>query len=303
MPRFAPHPDRRPAIVTGASSGIGQAVAITLAAAGHPVVLGARRVDTCEVTAANLRGAGAEAIAVRLDLTDAESISAFATAAEAAFGPTEVLVSNAGEVLPTLAHETDPATFATQVQVNLLGAQQLVSHVVPGMVGRGRGDVVFVTSDVVRSPRPRMASYVTAKWGLEGMARAMQMELEGTGVRVGIVRPGPTTSGQGSTWGPDETAQLLEDWTAWGFLRHPGYLRPAEVADTVLAVVATPRGTHVTLIEVQPEAPDNRPPSDAMAAVPDPDGSHLTLIEGGNDPDHVEVGPPDRDDEPEEADA
>ena len=78
MPRFAPHPERRAAVVTGASSGIGQATAVALAAAGHPVVLGARRVDRCEEIAAGIRAAGGEALALPLDLTDTESIAAFA---------------------------------------------------------------------------------------------------------------------------------------------------------------------------------------------------------------------------------
>ena len=75
----------------------------------------------------------------------------------------------------------DPGQFLHQVQVNLVGAHRLVSAIVPGMVTRQRGDVVFISSDVVRTPRPRMGAYVAAKNGIEGMARAMQMELEGTG--------------------------------------------------------------------------------------------------------------------------
>ena len=204
---------------------------------------------------AEIRQASGEAEALSLDLADPGSITGFAEAAEAAFGQIEVLVSNAGEVLPSLAHETDPAVFAAQVQVNLLGAQRLVADLVPGMVDRRRGDVVFVTSDVVREPRPRMASYVTAKWGLEGLARAMQLELEGTGVRASIIRPGPTSTEQGSAWDADSINAVLGDWARWGLMRHPGYLRPQDVAETVFAVLSAPRGTHLALVEIQPEAP------------------------------------------------
>lgn len=258
MPRFEAHPDRRPAAVTGASSGIGAALATLLAEAGHPVVLGARRVERCEELAAKLRADGHEASAVALDLTDPGSVAAFAAGAEAAHGPLEVLVSNAGEVLPRTAIDTDPATFTRQVHVNLLGAQALAHAVVPGMVERGRGDVVFVTSDVVRVPRPRMAAYVTAKAGLEAMARVMQMELEGTGVRAGIVRPGPSSTEQGTTWSEDVIVETVDEWNRWGLIRHDGALRPADVARAVTAMVATPRGTHLTLIEVEPEAPSVR---------------------------------------------
>ncbi|QYG92164.1 SDR family oxidoreductase [Iamia sp. SCSIO 61187] len=255
MPRFDPHPERRPVAVTGASSGIGAAIAQQLAALGHPVVLGARRVERCEDLAATLRADGHEAAAVALDLTDDGSVARFAEEAAAVHGPLEVLVSNAGEVWPQAVHATDPATFTRQVQVNLLGAQALLHAVVPGMVERGRGDVVLVTSDVVRAPRPLMGAYMTAKHGAEGMARAMQMELEGTGVRAGIVRPGPSSTEQGTTWSEGEVVEVVDEWNRWGLIRHDGALRPGDVARAVTAMVTQPRGTHLTLIEVEPEAP------------------------------------------------
>ena len=221
-------------------------------------------------------------MAASLDLTDPASIDAFVDAAEAAYGPVEVLISNAGEVLPTLAHETEPAQFAQQVQVNLLGAQHLISRVVPGMVERGRGDIVIVTSDVVRAPRPRMSSYVAAKWGLEGLARAMQMELEGTGVRVSIVSPGPTTTGQGSTWdGPAVTA-VLDDWAKWGLVRHNGYLRPSDVAAAVVHCANLARGTHRALIEVRPAAPP-APPGGLAAGDPATGGPAWAQVQLGSE--------------------
>lgn len=258
MPRFDPHPERRPAAVTGASSGIGAAIATQLAELGHPVVLGARRVERCEDLAATLRAEGHEATAVALDLTDADSVARFAEGAAEAHGPLEVLVSNAGEVWPQAVHATDPATFTRQVHVNLLGAQALVHAVVPGMVERARGDLVLVTSDVVRMGRPLMGAYMAAKAGLEGMARAMQMELEGTGVRVGIVRPGPSSTEQGTTWSEGQVVEVVDEWNRWGLIRHDGALRPPDVARAVVAMVTQPRGTHLTLIEVEPEAPTAR---------------------------------------------
>jgi NADP-dependent 3-hydroxy acid dehydrogenase YdfG len=258
MPRFGPHPDVRPVAVTGASSGIGAAIATQLAEAGHPVVLGARRVERLEDLASKLRADGHQAAAVALDLTDPSSVETFARRAEDAHGPIEVLVSNAGDVWPQAVHATEPATFTRQVQVNLLGAQGLVHAVVPGMVDRGRGDVVLVTSDVVRVPRPLMGAYMTAKHGLEGMARAMQMELEGTGVRAGIVRPGPSSTEQGTTWSEGDVVEVVDEWSRWGLIRHDGALRPGDVARAVIAMVSQPRGTHLTLIEVEPEAPSVR---------------------------------------------
>ena len=255
MPRFDPHPDRRAAIVTGASSGIGAATAQALAAAGHPVVLGARRVERCEQLASAIRDAGGEALALPLDLTDVASIESFACDAEARLGPIEVLVSNAGDVQPITTVGAEPAEFTRQLQVNLLGAQALAHAVVPHMFERQRGDVVFVTSEVAMTPRTHMAAYVASKAGLEGFARAMAMECEGTGVRVGIVRPGPSSTEQGTTWDEDTINEVVASWSHWGLLRHDGALRPVEMAQAVLAVVSAPRGTRYAVLEVQPEAP------------------------------------------------
>jgi NAD(P)-dependent dehydrogenase (short-subunit alcohol dehydrogenase family) len=108
---------------------------------------------------------------------------------------------------------------------------------------------------VARLPRPRMGAYVAAKNGVEGMAAAMQMELEGTGVRVSILRPGPTMTGMGMTWDPPTVQAVLDDWVRWGLARHPNFLRPSDVAAAVTAIVSVPRGSHLTLVEIQPEAP------------------------------------------------
>jgi NAD(P)-dependent dehydrogenase (short-subunit alcohol dehydrogenase family) len=242
-------------MVTGASSGIGAATAQAFAAAGHPVALGARRVELCEAIASEIRDRGGEAVALRLDLADEGSIKDFAAGAEDALGPIEVLVSNAGE--PVLGRGVDmpAADFAQQVEVNLVGARHLVSLVAPAMVDRHRGDLVFVTSDGTHSPRPGMAAYVTAKYGLEGYARILQVELEGTGVRASIVRPGPTGSEMGSNWDPDALAPLFDEWGKWGLARHDCFLRPAHVASVIASVVAMPRGSHISVVEVQPEAP------------------------------------------------
>jgi NAD(P)-dependent dehydrogenase (short-subunit alcohol dehydrogenase family) len=254
MPRFAPHPSRRPVLVAGASSGIGAATATLLAASGHPVTLGARRVDRCDEVAASIRAGGGEAIACRLDVADSDSVKGFVAAATEAFGDPEIVVSGAGDLDASRIHELDSETFAAQLQVHLVGAHRLVSHVVPGMVARGRGDIVFVSSDVVRVPRTRMGAYVAAKNGIEGMARVMAMELEGTGVRASVVRPGPTMTGMGMSWDAETTGVVLDDWVKWGVARHPYFLRPEDVAAAIATVVHTPRGTHLTLVEVQPEA-------------------------------------------------
>lgn len=255
MARFLPHPERRPTVVTGASSGIGQATARLLASAGHPVVLGARRLERLEETAAQIRGEGGEAHAVALDLADTASVEAFAKAAADAAGPVDVVVAAAGQNVPYSAADPAPDDFDAVVAVNLLGTHRLVAALLPPMIERRHGDLVFVTSEVVRLPRVRAGSYVASKWGLTGYARSLQMELEHTGVRASIVQPGQTVSEMGRDWDPEATTEILEEWIRWGAARHSHFLDPDAVAAVVRTVVDAPPGTHLTLVEVQPEAP------------------------------------------------
>ncbi|QYJ03891.1 SDR family oxidoreductase [Nocardioides panacisoli] len=248
-------PERRPAIVAGASSGIGAATARALAAAGHPVALGARRTDLCEELATAVRAEGGEAVAHRLDVVEEESVAEFVAKATADHGEPEVVVCNAALVRPGVTHEVATERFAHEVDVNLLGAHRLVRALVPGMVERRRGDIVFVSSDVAVRARPFMSAYSASKWGLEGMVHALQMELEGTGVRASIVRPGPTWSEMGTDWDDAAAADVLNEWVRFGLARHPHFLKATAIADAITAVVAAPRGVHLSPVDVNPEAP------------------------------------------------
>ncbi len=243
------------AVVSGASSGIGAATAIALAGKGFPIALGARRVDRCEELAAAVRATGGEAAAYELDVTDEESVAKFAAAVQADLGPVDTVVANAGLNLPGQVHQSTAAQLQAHLEVNLVGAQRLVQAFAPSMVERRTGDLVFVSSDVVDTHRPFTGSYNASKAGLEGLVRTMQRELEGTGVRASLVRPGPTMTEMGYDWPDELTAAVLETWVRWGLARHSGFLPAEAIANAVLTVVTAPRGTHITAIDVQPEAP------------------------------------------------
>ena len=254
MSKFPAHPDRRPAVVTGASVGIGAATARALAVAGFPVALGARRVDKCEEIAAEIRAAGGEAFAQALDVTDDASVVTFHKAATEALGPIEVVVSNAGGMQPGRLWEISTDDYRRELETNVLGTHRLLRSFGAEMVERRRGDFIFVTSDVVPNPRPHLGAYVSAKWAMEGMARVLQMELEGTGVRASIVRPGPTFTEIAFGWEQDATMGVVEAAQKWGLIRHFHTLRPPDIARAITAVVSAPRGTALSIIEVQPEA-------------------------------------------------
>ncbi|WP_067701053.1 SDR family oxidoreductase [Nocardia jejuensis] len=255
MPRFPAHPGRRTVLVAGASSGIGAATAVALAELGHPVALGARRVEICETLAEKIRADGGEAFAYRLDVGDTASVDEFVAAAEAALGSIEIVVSGAGDLEFGRGWEMDPEVFESQVRVHLIGAQRLAHRVLPGMIERRRGDFVVIGSDCADRTRPGVGAYNAAKTGVEAFATQLRMELEGTGVRSSIVRPGQTQTGMGMQADPEVVGPMLEEWVRWGFARHPYFLRASDIASAVVAVVTAPRGAHLVLVEVQPEAP------------------------------------------------
>jgi NADP-dependent 3-hydroxy acid dehydrogenase YdfG len=253
MAGFPEHPARRPAVVTGASVGIGAATAQALAAAGHPVALGARRGGKCEELAAQIRADGGEAFAHQLDVTDAESVRTFYQAVVAEFGEIEVVVSNAGGMRPGRMWEITTDDLLHELDTNVLGTHRLLTTFGADMVARRRGDFVLVSSDVVLHPRPRLGAYVSAKFALEGMAQVLQMELEGTGVRASVVRPGPTFTEIAFGWEQQETIAVVQDAQKWGLIRHFHTLRPPDIARAIAHVVAAPRGTHFPFLDVGPE--------------------------------------------------
>lgn len=255
MPRFSPHPQRRPAIVAGASSGIGAATATELAARGFPVALGARRVEKLDELVGQIRSDGGEAVAIPLDVTDPESVKGFVHRATEELGEIELLVAGAGDTMTGRLHEIDTDAFESQIQVHLIGANRLATAVLPDMVERQRGDVIFVGSDVALRQRPHMGAYGAAKAALIAMVTNLQMELEGTGVRASIVHPGPTLTGMGWKWPMESIAPMLEDWSKWGQARHNYFLRPSDLARAIVFVAETPRGGFIVSMEVQPEAP------------------------------------------------
>lgn len=251
---FPEHAARRPAVVAGASSGIGAATARALADAGHPVALGARRVELCEQVAGEIRAAGGEAFAHPLDVADPSSVTAFHKAVTEALGPVDVVVCNAGGMRPGRLWEISTDDFARELDINVLGTHRLLATFGADLVRQRSGDFVLVTSDVVNNPRPRLGSYVTAKWALEGLARVLQMELEGTGVRASVVRPGPTMTEIADGWEHGDVMDVVTDAQRWGLLRHGNVLRATAIARAIAHVVAAPRGTSIAVMDVQPEA-------------------------------------------------
>jgi NADP-dependent 3-hydroxy acid dehydrogenase YdfG len=255
--------ESRTAIVTGASSGIGRAIACVFGAKGWNVAVGARRDVRLQATAAEVEAAGGKPFAHLLDVTDARSIDNFFAATERALGPVDILVNNAGTSTPGRFHTIADDALRCEVETNLLGPMLMSRRAITSMLSRrARGapsDLVFISSDATRHPRPRMAAYSATKAGIELLAQSLAMELEGTGIRSTIVRVGPTVTEFGSRWPAHEVEELMQYWPRYGLQRHGRYLRAGDVARAVVTAVTAPQGVHVDSIEVQPEAPGALP--------------------------------------------
>lgn len=250
----------RTAIVTGASSGLGVVMAATLAELGWRVAVGARRVERLAETAKVIEKAGGQAFHAELDVADPASVDRFFTAVEAEFGGVDVVVNNAGMSIPGHAWQLDPADLVHEVGVNLLGPMYMARRALPGMIERRSGDIVFVTSDAAVHARPQQTTYTATKSGLEGYHRALAMELEGTGVRSTVVRPGPAASEYAASWDPQRIMDLVAYWPHFGLQRHLGVMPGEAVARAVRVAVTTPPGVVFDVLEVQPVAPITEEP-------------------------------------------
>jgi len=256
----------RTALITGASSGIGVAIATEMAAQGWKLAIGARRTERLADTADKARAAGAaEVHAGALDVTDETSVERFFKEAENALGVADVIVNNAGASRFHWLDEVDTGWLRREVETNLIGPM-LVTHraLAPLLAGGTAGDVVMVTSDAVRRPRPGQLAYGASKAGLENYADALSLSLEGSGIRVIKLRLGPTISefGLAMDFTPEGMKKRTDYWAQFG-LRDArlmnqsrlGLLMPEDVAREIVRAVTQPRHVLLDTIELQPAVP------------------------------------------------
>jgi NADP-dependent 3-hydroxy acid dehydrogenase YdfG len=147
--------------------------------------------------------------------------------------------------------------------VNFIGPQHLVADGLAAMVDAGRGDLVFVSSEVVGgAPRQWMSAYSASKHALEAWIDVLRMELEGTGVRASVVRPGPTRTEQGTNWSAEEKQLMLRGWRGQGGIRRPEALQPVDVARVIVSIVEMPEQVQLRMAEVVPSIPRRLEPEE-----------------------------------------
>jgi NAD(P)-dependent dehydrogenase (short-subunit alcohol dehydrogenase family) len=231
--------DGKVALVTGASSGLGDRFARVLAAAGATVVVAARRVDRLQALAAELDGA----VALPCDVGDEASVEQLVASALEAVGTIDVLVNNAGTSATMAAEEEPVATFRQVLDVNLVGLFHLSQLVGRHMLASGGGSIVNVASilGVVASGQIPQASYSASKAGVINLSRELAVQWARRGVRVNALCPG---------WFPSEmTDELFADEAGARFLRRNtpmGRGGEAHELDGALLFLASDAGSFVT---------------------------------------------------------
>jgi NADP-dependent 3-hydroxy acid dehydrogenase YdfG len=234
----------RVAVVTGASSGIGEATARALAGEGFAVALAARREERINELAEEISGGGGRALAIPTDVGDPDAAAALISTTKAELGSVDVLINNAGVMLLGPLLGADLEHWQRMVHVNLLGLIYCTHHALPIMQEQGGGHIVNVSSVAGRVARLGSGVYNATKWGVGAFSESLRQEALNYGVRVTIVEPGYVdTELQGHNEHPMVVERMAKDKEQIGKV-----LEADDIANAIVYAVTQPE--HVSINEV-----------------------------------------------------
>jgi clavulanate-9-aldehyde reducatase len=237
--------DGRVAVVTGASSGIGEATVRALAGAGATVALGARRADRLQSIAESVEG---KTLVHEVDVSDEEQARSFIQRAHDELGGLDILVNNAGVMLLGPVADADTGEWRTMISVNLLGLLYCTHAALPLLEGSGGGDVVNVSSVAGRRADAGAAVYNMTKFGVHAFSEALRQEALHAGIRVTTVAPGfVDTELQGHNTDP-----LVRRATERAREQIGEVLRAEDIAEAILHAVTRPPHVCVNEVVVRP---------------------------------------------------
>ena len=178
------------ALVTGASSGIGESTAVALADAGASVAIGARRADRLEKLAGRLRELGSTVATLDLDVTDEQACRHAVTRTRSELGGLDILVNSAGLMLLGPIVGADTGDWRKMMSTNVLGLMYMTHAAIDGMVDAGSGDIVNISSVAGRVARTGAGAYNASKWAVNAFSEALRQEVTARGVRISMIEPG-----------------------------------------------------------------------------------------------------------------
>jgi NADP-dependent 3-hydroxy acid dehydrogenase YdfG len=235
------------ALVTGASSGIGEAAALALAQAGVLVAVSGRRKARLDSLVERIGAAGGKGLALPGDIALEADATKSVHDAHAAFGRIDILINSAG-VNEAGGVESLPLELWKKVlDINLMGTLYTCKAAVPLMKAQGSGDIINISSTAGRRAAGVFAAYATSKFGLTGLTESLRQEVGGAGIRVSIIEPGATQT---------EIAESISDPKAREAIRQhvskDGAMAPADIADAILFILTLPRRANVSQILIRP---------------------------------------------------
>jgi NADP-dependent 3-hydroxy acid dehydrogenase YdfG len=237
----------RVALVTGASSGIGEATAVALAGAGASVAIGARRRDRLDGLAARLGEGGTEVVTLDLDVTDEAACRDAVARTRSELGGLDVLVNNAGVMLLGTIVGADPEDWRRMLGTNVLGLMYMTHAAIEGMVEQGSGDVVNISSVAGRQARKGAGVYNASKWAVNAFSESLRQEVTTKGVRVSLVEPGAvSTELTDHITQPEAKAASVRMYTSMRALH------AEDVARAIVYVVGQPPHVAVNEVLVRP---------------------------------------------------
>jgi clavulanate-9-aldehyde reducatase len=239
--------DGRKVLITGASSGIGEATAAAIVAEGGAVALGARRKDRLDELAGRLEGT---AVPIEADIAEEEQAKRLVETAEGEMGGLDGLVNNAGVMLLGLVQGADTGDWRRMIDVNLLGLLYCTHYALPFIRDGGGGDVVNVSSVAGRIAAMGSAVYNMTKWGVVGFSEALRQEGSHIGVRVTCVEPGwVETELQGHNTNPVVVDRMNQMRDQMGDV-----LQAEDIAKAIVYALAQPKHVSINEIMVRPTA-------------------------------------------------
>lgn len=231
------------ALITGASSGIGAAIARELAAAGTKVMLGARRTERLAALARDIEAAGGEVLTRHLDVTDRADMAAFVEAARQAWGRFDVIINNAGIMPLSLITSLKVDEWDRMIDVNIKGVLHGIAAVLPDMTERGSGHIINIASIGALAVSPTATVYCATKFAVRAISDGLRQECQN--IRVTCIHPGVVESELADTITDPVAADAMKTYRAIA-------LQPDAIARAVRYAIEQPQDVDVNEIVVRP---------------------------------------------------